>query len=211
MYRNYKAELQQNGKMASSKLKLVVFLGSVRENRMCTRVANFVKKQLTPKYDLTVLDPLELQLPLLEKPLHFHQDQAQAPKVLRETEATVRSADGYLMLCAEYNTTVPPALSNLLDHFGPSTYAYKPSGIICYSVGIYGGMRAAMNLRCLLAELSTPSVPSIFAIPQVQNALSEDGEPQNDKMVPGLTRLMTQLDWYAQAMKNHRDNFGLPQ
>ena len=41
--------------MAGNPLKVIVFLGSVRENRLCSRVATFMKKQLEQaKYSVEV-------------------------------------------------------------------------------------------------------------------------------------------------------------
>ena len=49
--------------------------------------------------------------------------------------------------------------------------------------GIYGGMRAAMQLRAMLGEMGCISVSNIFGIPQVNKALDESGKPLNDHMV----------------------------
>ena len=77
-------------------------------------------------------------------------------------------------------------------------------------VGAFGGMRAAMQLRCLLGELGAISVSNIFGIPVVQDLLDPDGQPLNDRLIPGAKRLIAQLDWHARAMKNHRDSHGVP-
>lgn len=44
-------------------------------------------------------------------------------------------ADAIIVVSAEYNHSIPPALSNLMDHFPGSSFALKPSGIMCYSPG----------------------------------------------------------------------------
>ena len=51
-----------------------------------------------------------------------------------------------------------------------------------FYAGIYGGMRAAMQLRAMLGEIGCISVSNIFGIPQVNKALDEDGKPLNDHM-----------------------------
>ena len=38
-------------------------------------------------------------------------------------------------------------------------YFFRPSAIVCYSAGAFGGVRAAMQLRMTLAELGMPSIP----------------------------------------------------
>lgn len=201
--------------MASTgqKLKAVLFLGTVRDNRLGLRVAKFMQKQLEQRnYSVELFDPLEMNFPMVHKPVFFYGPERKgAPEWLVKAEQKVKEADAYVIVSAEYNHAIPPALSNMMDHFGGSCYAYKPSAIVCYSAGIFGGMRAAMQLRPMLSELGTLSVSNIFGIPKVQNSFDEDGNPTDDHMVSGAKKLLDQLDWYAVAMKNHRDTVGVPQ
>lgn len=207
MYRSYKQKI-----MASSKLKLIIFLGSTREGRLGERVGKFVKTALEKKgkYEITMFDPVEMNFPILTKPLHFYKDRTQAPKALIEANEQLKAADAFLLISCEYNHCIPPALANLLDHFPGSSFAWRPSGIITYSPGIFGGMRAAMQLRAMTGELGCISVSNIFGIPEVHKAIDENGKPQNDHMDKGLERLMTQLDWTATAFKNMREQNGVP-
>ncbi|XP_033127672.1 NADPH azoreductase-like [Anneissia japonica] len=198
--------------MAATKpLKIVLFLGTVRENRLGLRVAKFMQNYLVKTgHDVDFMDAQELDLPLLKKPLHFYRDQSEAPPLLVDLGQRVKTADGYVMVSGEYNHSIPPALSNLLDYFPGSSFSYKPSAIVCYSPGQYGGMRAAIQLRALLGEIGCLSVSNIFGIPQANKSLDEEGNPQNDHMESGAKRLITQLDWHAHAMRNHRESVGIP-
>jgi len=80
-------------------------------------------------------DPLEMQVPMLTKPLHHYSDRTQAPGWLIEANHKLVEADAVVVVSAEYNHSAPPALTNLLDHFPGSSFSYKPSGIVCYSMG----------------------------------------------------------------------------
>jgi NAD(P)H-dependent FMN reductase len=104
---------------------------------------------------------------------------------------------------AEYNNGIPPALKNLLDHF-LEEYFWRPSAILCYSAGQFGGVRAAMQLRMTLAELGMPSIPSLFPIPRIGQAIDEDGTPKAEGMARSLGRFLGEFEWYAQALKHHR-------
>lgn len=152
-----------------------------------------------------------LDLPLLKKPLHFYSDRTQAPQVLQDTNKVIAAADAFVIVTAEYNNTMPPALTNTMDHFPIASYKYRPSGIVCYSMGSFGGVRASMHVRCFLGELGTPSVGSIFAIPKIKEALGEEGQPLNEHMDKGANRLLSELEWYATGLKEHREKVGLPQ
>ncbi|XP_077990434.1 quinone reductase-like [Glandiceps talaboti] len=197
---------------STAPLKVVLFLGTVRENRLGLRVAKFMKKHIEKSgHSVSFFDPLEMKFPLLEKPIfHYDKERSGAPDWLVTAEKTVKEADAYVVVSGEYNHCIPPALSNMMDYFGGSSYSCKPSAIVCYSPGIYGGMRSAMQLRAMLGELGCLAVSNIFGIPKVHDSLNEDGVPTNDHMERGADRLLSQLYWNANALRNHRANFGLP-
>ena len=60
-------------------------------------------------------------------------------------------------------------------------YFFKPPAIACYSVSGFGGVRAAMQLRAMLAELGMSSIPSILPFPKVQDAFGDDLEPTSER------------------------------
>jgi NAD(P)H-dependent FMN reductase len=103
----------------------------------------------------------------------------------------------------EYNHSIPPALSNLLDHF-LEEYFWRPSAIVCYSGGAFGGVRAAIQLRAMLCELGTPSIPSLLPVPRVQDAFDDAGHPRDDGYHARAGRFLDELEWYAHALKNAR-------
>ena len=100
----------------------------------------------------------------------------EAPAPLETLATLYRSADAFVVVSGEYNHSIPPALSNLLDHF-LEEYFWRPSAIVCYSAGAFGGVRAAMQLRAMLCELGMPSIPSLFPIPKVRAAFDDEGRP----------------------------------
>lgn len=196
---------------AKKALNVVVFLGTVRESNMGSRAAKFMVNQLSAKgHKVQLLDPDELNFPLLKKALHHYQDRTQAPQLLQDTNKIIVDADAVVVVSAEYNHCLPPALTNLVAHFPGSSFKYKPAGIVCYSMGPFGGQRAAMQARCLLGEIGCPSTSYLFSIPTIQNQLSEAGEPLNDRMTTNADKLIQELEWYATAIRNHKDTVGLP-
>src|SRR5216683_1400388 len=63
------------------------------------------------------------------------------------------------------------------QHHFPEEYFFRPSAIVCYSAGQFGGVRAAMHLRATLAELGMPSIASLLPVPRVQDAFTPSGDP----------------------------------
>ena len=127
----------------------------------------------------------------------------QAPEVLERLAGLIKAADGFIIVSGEYNHSIPPALSNLLDHF-LEEYFWRPSAIVCYSAGAFGGVRAAMQLRAMLCELGTPSIPSLLPVPHVQDAFDENGLPHDEAYPRRAARFLDELEWYANALKAAR-------
>lgn len=186
------------------KLKLVVFYGSVRSQRQGIRAARFIVNTCRERgHHVALIDPVEFPVPLLDK-MYKEYTPGDAPQVLQRMARLIAPADAYIVVSGEYNHGVPPALSNLLDHF-LEEYFWKPSAIVCYSAGAFGGVRAAMALRCMLAEMGMSSIPSILPIPKVQSAFDEAGVPGDPTWARKTDKFLIELEWYARAMKLARD------
>jgi NAD(P)H-dependent FMN reductase len=183
-------------------LTFPVIYGSVRTERQGIRAARAIVSMLQARgHTVTLVDPLEYRLPLLDR--MYKEYKGDAPTVLEELATLYRSADGFVIISGEYNHSIPPALSNLLDHF-LEEYFWRPSAIVSYSGGSFGGVRAAMQLRATLGEMGMPSIPSILPIPRVGSAFTEDGAPTDQAFTPRAERFLNELEWYARALKAER-------
>src|SRR5581483_11859809 len=123
--------------------------------------------------------------------------------MLEELASLYRAGDAFVVISGEYNHSIPPALSNLLDYF-LEEYFWRPSAIVCYSSGAFGGVRAAMQLRAMLGELGMPSIPSLFPIPKIQTALDADGRSGDQRLEQRFDRFASELEWYAEALALRR-------
>ncbi len=189
--------------------RLAVILGTVRHERIGLRVARYAVAQLQARgHEVTLVDPVEFALPLLDR-MYKEYDHAQAPPLLERLAGIMRDADGYVVVSAEYNHSVPPALSNLLDHF-LEEYFYKPSAIVCYSVGAFGGVRAAMQLRVMLAEMGMSSIPSLLPCPKAQEMFTEHGVPAGARPGKAGDSFFDEFEWYCGALQAAR-TAGVPQ
>lgn len=188
---------------SSEALVVAVLLGSVRRDRQGIKAARLLMRTLRERgHEPVLVDPLETPLPLLDR-MYKEYPKGEAPALLEDLATLYRRADGFVIVSAEYNNGMPPALKNLLDHF-LEEYFWRPSAIVCYSAGQFGGVRAAMQLRMTLAELGMSSVPSLFPIPRIGSALADDGTPQAAWMHDALARFLAEFEWYARALKRQR-------
>ncbi|QEH31613.1 FMN-dependent NADPH-azoreductase [Aquisphaera giovannonii] len=184
-------------------LEILVIYGSVRHHRQGIRAARFLVAECVARgHRATLIDPAEEQLPLLDR-MYKEYEPGQAPEGLERLAGRIKAADAFIVVSGEYNHSIPPALSNLLDHF-LEEYFWRPSAIACYSAGPFGGVRAAMQLRAMLCELGTPSIPSLLPVPAVQDAFDDEGRPKDEAYRRRAGRFLGELEWYANALKAAR-------
>ena len=189
-------------------LDIPILYGSVRETRQGIKAARFIDAQLQRRgHRTTLVDAMELRLPLLDR-MYKEYPKGEAPDVLERLAHLYRAADAFVIVSGEYNHGIPPALKNMLDHF-LEEYFFRPSAIVCYSQGAFGGVRAAMQLRMTLAELGMSSIPSIFPVPRVQEAFDVSGRANEPVFEQRVGRFIGELEWYAEALKQARRN-GVP-
>lgn len=184
-------------------ISTTVIYGSARSARQGLKAAKFLVRKLEERgHTVRLIDSEAHPLPLLDKMYKEYAD-GEAPESMETIAEALRSADGFVVLAAEYNHSVPAALKNLLDHF-QSEYLYKPSAIVTYSAGPFGGVRALVNLRAILAELGTPSIPSAFPISGVGRSFDDDGNPHDDSYEQRIAKFLDEYEWYANALRNAR-------
>lgn len=112
------------------------------------------------------------------------------------------------MVSPEYNHAMSPALADLLNHFGSSLFAYKPSAIVTYSAGQWGGARAAVNMRTFLSELGCLPVSAMVHVPHADRVFDPNGAFVDEKQLQAwdgyIGRTLDQLIWWATAAQAQR-------
>ncbi|GAA0818738.1 NAD(P)H-dependent oxidoreductase [Colwellia sp. D2M02] len=197
-------------------MKILVFLGTVREStppkpaRLGVRVAKASLNCLHARFaehEIELIDALDYPLEAIFKP-HFAYGSNQAPAALSRLAEKIAAADAFIMISPEYNHSMSPALANLLNHFGSSLFAYKPSAIVTYSAGQWGGMRAAVGMRTFLGELGCLPVSAMIHVPKAQDVFTQEGTLQpgeeQSSWFDYFSRTFGQLVWWAQAAQKHK-------
>ncbi len=185
---------------------VAVLQGSVRSDRMGDRVAKWVIAQLQARgHEAVLVDAAELNLPMLDRMWKEVKDDTSAEHAalrekLQPLAKLYERVDGFAIVSAEYNHNAPPGLVNLIDYF-MEEYFYRPSAIVCYSATPFGGVRAAIQLRALLAELGMPTIPSVQPIPSVGSALSEAGVALTQELAEKSDKFFEEFDWYMAALR----------
>jgi NAD(P)H-dependent FMN reductase len=188
---------------------VAVLLGSVRSERLGDRAAKWAMARLKARgHEAVLVDAQALELPILDKMWkEIKQDPpakyAELHRKLAPLAELYARADGFCIVSGEYNHSIPPGMTNLIDYF-LEEYFWRPSAIVCYSATPFGGVRAAMQLRALLAEVGMPSISSVQPIPAIGQALSRDGVALTQQLAERTGKFFDEFDWAMRAYKAER-------
>lgn len=191
-------------------LRVALLLGSTRDgpprpSNVGRRVGKYVEEAIARKgHAVDVVDPAVVDLPLTPFQPHFTYRDPPAP--LQALAETFAACDALVACTPEYNHAPSPALLHVLNHFGSSLFSFKPSLIVSYSAGQWGGVRAANALRPILSELGALPVSAMIHVPKAGEAFDEDGAPREDadRWAQYADRGVAQLEWWATAAREHR-------
>jgi len=181
--------------------KIALIGGSVRHDRQGIKVARWMQEKLKDRnHTVFFIDPVEINLPLLDK----IKEMTNPSEMLRELENKIKAAEGYMPVTPEYNHSTSAAMKNTLDYF-LEEYYFKPSAIVSYSPGGFGGINAAQQMRLIFAELGAPSIPSSFPISRVHEVFDESGKLIDTRYEKRVIRFLDEFQWYIDALRNQRE------
>jgi NAD(P)H-dependent FMN reductase len=189
-----------------SKPKIAVILGSIRPTRNGDKVANWITKLAKEygQFDVELVDLKDYPLPLFDAPA----SDAWMPtpnETAAKWQAKLKEFDGYIVVSAEYNRSIPGALKNAID------WAYTPfvrKAVAYVSYGSVGGARAVEHLRLAFTELQAVSVRQGVHIGGSEFAAAFMGQKPWDEILPGFVPftkdLFDNLLWWTNATKAAR-------
>ena len=170
--------------------KIAVFVGSLRKESYCRKMANA----------LAGLAPESLELEVVEiggLPLYNqdYDDEGKPPEVWTAFRERVRKFDGVLFVTPEYNRSVPAVLKNAVDvasrPYGKGVWGGKPGAVVSVSPGTVGAFGANHHLRQSLVFVDVPVMAQPEAyIGGAAQLLDGDGHITNDKTRAFLVKFM---------------------
>jgi NAD(P)H-dependent FMN reductase len=188
--------------MASETPRILVILGSTREGRFGETVAAWFNGIAEAREDLQAV-PVDLR----DYELPFF-DNVKSPssgviaEEAREWAELVDGADGFVMITPEYNRSFPAVLKNAIDHLYKE-WNNKPVGFVSYG-GSAGGSRAVEMLRLVAIETQMAPIREGVVIPMARASFDERGQPINPMFTDRANSMLTQLAWWARALKAAR-------
>ncbi|RVW05108.1 NADPH-dependent FMN reductase [Rhodococcus xishaensis] len=177
-------------------LRLEVIVGSVRVKRFAPVVLDWFleRARVRDTYDTAVLDLAEIPLP---------QDLS-ASQVVDSFTDRIGRADAFIVVTSEYNHGYPAALKTAFDTVKYEWRA-KPVGFVAYG-GMSGGLRAVEQLRQVVAELHMVSIREAVSFHQARKHFDPEDGAAND----AVERMLTQLAWWADALRTQREQSPYP-
>jgi len=189
-------------------MKVGIILGSVRPGRMGDRVAKMIAAKLEKRqHAITWFDPATHEVSLLQKPLHFYSEKEEKPEVLVDLHRQLCEQDAFVFVTPEYNFSIPPALSNFIDHFPYDCWTMKPGSVVTYSMGNFGGIVAGSQLRTMAQVIQIILLPKGLTIPNVHFQIDEDGQVIGDRVESinkNANRMLDDLDFLGNAIINQK-------
>lgn len=182
-----------------AKLKVAVFVGSLRKESFNRKLAKAVEKLMPAdlEFDYVRIDHL---------PLYNQDFDENYPAICTQLKQQIESADALLFVTPEYNRSVPGVLKNAVDiasrPYGTNSFAGKPGAAIGVSVGAPGTSMAQQHLRNTLLYLDVPVLgqPEVY-VQFKEGLIDDDGNVGSDgtrKFLQGF------VDKYVGWVKQHR-------
>lgn len=181
-------------------MKTTIILGSVRNGRQGIKLANYIKDQIKDS-EVELIDPKEWNLELLED---RYPDMKEPSEKYKKLSKKLMESDGFIFVSAEYNSSIPPALKNLIDHFTVEFYK-KPASVVSYSMGSFAGLIAASHLKISLINLGAIIVPKYLPVPTIQNVFDEQGNLIDKEYERRVKELIDETIWFEKLMQKSKE------
>lgn len=183
--------------MDKSDLFIPVVLGTARVDRRSELAAQYMFEQ-TQAYGLPS-ELVDVRTMTINETI---------PSWVEDADATgwrklVAKADGLIIVSPEYNHGYPGELKMLLDR-AYDEYKQKPVAV-CGTGGGLGGARMVEGLRTVLIELSMVPIRNAIYFSGIKELFDEEGRIKDDTFAERIETLLTELTWYALALKEARN------
>lgn len=189
-------------------LHIKVIAGSTREGRFSDKAAQWIAEELKKQKSVAVevLDLRDYNMPFFNESVSpsFKQEPYKNEAVARFTEK-IAEGDAFVVVTPEYNRGTPGVLKNALD-WVYQEWNNKPIAFVSY--GSVGGARAVEQLRLNAIELQMAPIRSAVHIPGEHYFPVLFGKADMSQLFSSLSKgadvMITQLMWWARALKNAR-------
>jgi NAD(P)H-dependent FMN reductase len=184
---------------------LKIISSTVRPERKGPIVTEWIaeKARNNGNFNVEVLDLKEMDLPLMDEPLHPRFKKYEQEHT-RRWSAKVEEADAFIFVTAEYDHNYPAPLRNALE-FLYSEWGYKAAGIVSYG-GVSAGTRAAKTLSGDLTSFRIVPLVEAVNIPFFTEFIEDGKLVPNEIMKKASDTMLKELARWTKGMMVIRGN-----
>ena len=186
--------------MPGATLRLAVIIGSVRDGRFGPTVADWFVEQAKVHGEFA-LDLVDLVDSPLQVAMRMGSD-SEAAASPNTVSPALAAADAFVVVTPEYNHSFPASLKAAIDWHHGEWHA-KPVGFVSYG-GMSGGLRAVEHLRQVFAELHAMTVRDTVSFHNPWSDFGEQDSPSTGEVELAAKRMLDQLVWWADALREAR-------
>jgi NAD(P)H-dependent FMN reductase len=180
--------------------RILAFAGSLRKdsfNKKLVRVATEMARQAGA--EVTLIDLADYPLPIYDGDIEASSG---LPENAKELKNLFKAHQGLLISTAEYNSSLPAVLKNVIDWVSrkadPSEPALrdftgKVAGLLSASPGALGGLRCLVHLRAILGNINVVVIPEQFALAKAEAAFTPEGHLKDDAARASTERIGRRL------------------
>ena len=155
-------------------MKIAIIGGSLRKDSLNLKFLGHLAGGLeTRGAQVRRISGEELRLPLFDADLP-------APPDVVALHGLLAEAAGLVIVSPEYNAGIPPHLKNAVDWLStlaPNPLKGLPVLLAAASPGAFGGARALLSWRAVLANLGALALPGAITVPLADRNLDAAGAP----------------------------------
>jgi NAD(P)H-dependent FMN reductase len=178
---------------------LPVIIGTPRQGRLTEAAANFVFGEVSKRTDI------ETELIDIRKIPVAMDDAGEALKD-SQFSATVKRADGLILVVPEYNHSFPGLLKHVLDT-NLKEYIHKAVGVCGVSAGPFGGARMIESLIPVLRELGLVAIFWDVYFGTAGKLFDPATGKITDPAYAGrVEKFLNELVWMARALRHAREH-----
>lgn len=183
----------------TSKLSVLGFAGSLRQDSYNRAILRAAQEMVTPEAKLEIFDLAGIP--------PFNQDlETQPAEKVKEFKSAIRAADALLIATPEYNYSMPGVLKNALDSasrpHGDNALEGKPVAIMGASIGMLGTARAQYHLRqsCVFLNMYPLNRPEVM-VPFAQDKIDDKGRLIDRKTREKIAELVKALIIWSRRLE----------
>ncbi|MBO9665186.1 MAG: NAD(P)H-dependent oxidoreductase [Bdellovibrio sp.] len=110
-------------------------------------------------------------------------------------------SEGLIVVCPEYNGSMPGALKYFIDHMKfPDSFEFRPVCFVGLSAGMFGGLRPVEHLQQIFGYRNAFIYPERVFIMNAGKVLNAEGEPQDEMIKQLLTKQTMGFRNFVQAL-----------